>query len=238
MRAGPARVRDASAWWRRAVTSRGVLPLATTALEREDQQLGDRNSERDGNRTKARRTRSAGPRLPLRDGRLSGTDATSKGGLSQPATDARLADPFGKSHGQNISQICFRGQEFIREGFIPVRDAIEPVETKGNIGTGVDFGRSVAEARKRKGLTQGQLGKKIGLTQARVSQIEQGLFDEDNTIFKLCKVLQIGLPRDAFATDLEYEWFALGRAAMRSPEGGEILRNQMKTLEILLRHMG
>lgn len=86
-----------------------------------------------------------------------------------------------------------------------------PVGDKPNNEPSLVFGAEVEAARKRKGLTQVQLAAKVGLTQARVSQIEGGKVDASNTIFKLCRILDMVPPRSMFADDDEYEWFQAGR---------------------------
>lgn len=73
------------------------------------------------------------------------------------------------------------------------------------------FGLALKEAREAKGLTQTQVAVKLGLTQGRISQIEGGKVDVDNTIFRLCDFLDTPPPRSAFSDDDEYEWFQAGR---------------------------
>lgn len=70
--------------------------------------------------------------------------------------------------------------------------------------------------RKRQGMTQADLGRRIGADQSTIQHIESGRTDASRLVMPVCRVLGIAPPREA-RDEFEREWEELG-AALRSRE--------------------
>jgi transcriptional regulator with XRE-family HTH domain len=59
----------------------------------------------------------------------------------------------------------------------------------------MDLGRTIAELREKKGLKQGDLAERTGITQSYLSQIESNKREPNiSTLKSICKILEIPLP--------------------------------------------
>jgi transcriptional regulator with XRE-family HTH domain len=67
------------------------------------------------------------------------------------------------------------------------------------------------EARKDKGLTQGQLAAKVGCSQANISEIENGAVISSWLVVPISKLLGIAAPQTAVASESDQRWIDSGR---------------------------
>lgn len=72
-------------------------------------------------------------------------------------------------------------------------------------------------ARKEHGMTQGELGARVGVSQAMISKIETGESGGSGVILAICRVLSIPEPQH-FATDDQKHWYELGHVLRRHPD--------------------
>ena len=73
-----------------------------------------------------------------------------------------------------------------------------------------EWRKVMVRARKEHGLTQAELGKKVGVSQALISKIEDGTYESSDAIRSICDVLSIPEPA-AFANEDDRAWIQLGR---------------------------
>lgn len=71
------------------------------------------------------------------------------------------------------------------------------------------------QARATHGLTQRQLGEKVGLSQTNVSDIESGAVATSSAILAIARVLKIPPPWLALEDVLEERWLEVGRVLRR-----------------------
>lgn len=69
----------------------------------------------------------------------------------------------------------------------------------------------MVRARKEHGLSQDELGAKLGISQAMVSKIESGESRSSALVMPICRILGIP-PPEHFVDEFEKEWVRLGRA--------------------------
>jgi transcriptional regulator with XRE-family HTH domain len=77
-----------------------------------------------------------------------------------------------------------------------------------------DFARQIREARLAQDMTQATLAQRVGITQAMVSQIENGIAGSSGKLLAICRVLSLDPPQ-FLAYDDEAAWLEIGRALRR-----------------------
>lgn len=88
----------------------------------------------------------------------------------------------------------------------------------------------MVRARKAHGLTQEQLGAKVGCTQVMISKIESGESGSSTHILAICRELSIPEPQN-FADDESREWWQFGHLLrQRNPDGYAAAKQMMRTL--------
>ena len=89
---------------------------------------------------------------------------------------------------------------------------------EGEIALPPEWCAAVRTARKAAGLSQAQLGVKVGLSQAMISQIENGVAGSSAKVLAIARALDIS-PPDFMRDDLERRWLDAGRVLRaRDPE--------------------
>jgi putative transcriptional regulator len=111
-------------------------------------------------------------------------------------------------------------------GSVPVSPAHEP-----EIPTNAEWRALMRAARKRKKLSQGALGRLVGVSQAQISDIETGQSLASSVILAICRELDID-PPVVTENQLQRRWIEAGRVlAVRSPTA---FRRQLEFVEGLV----
>lgn len=107
-------------------------------------------------------------------------------------------------------------------------------DTAPEMPTNEQWRSIMIRARKEHGMTQGELGAKVGVSQAMISKIETGESAASGVILEICRVLSIPEPQH-FATDEQKHWYELGHVLRRHPEHYEaalrVLEQMAKLVE-------
>lgn len=77
------------------------------------------------------------------------------------------------------------------------------------ISTNEEWRSIMVRARKDHGLSQEQLGEKVGISQPMIAKIENGTSESSTYILRICRVLGIAAPQK-FADDWSRKWSELG----------------------------
>jgi transcriptional regulator with XRE-family HTH domain len=111
----------------------------------------------------------------------------------------------------------------------------DPNEEMPELATNEEWRGIMIRARNAHGLTQKQLGDKVGLSQVMISKLESGESSASTHVLRICRVLQIPEPVN-FATDEQKEWWQLGHVLRaRNPDQYEaalrLLRSMVDAVE-------
>lgn len=97
------------------------------------------------------------------------------------------------------------------------------------IPTTPEWRQRMRDRRIAEGLTQGQLGIAVGLTQKAISEIENGEVQSSDRIAAIAKKLHIPPPFVPIGEDVELRWLEAGRSLMSADPG--VFRNQLQMVE-------
>lgn len=98
------------------------------------------------------------------------------------------------------------------------------------LSTNEEWRGIMARARKAHGLTQEQLGAKVGLSQVMISKLESGESASSTAVLAICRELEIPEPQN-FADEDTRDWWQMGHVLrQRNPEGYEAAKRMMRTL--------
>lgn len=100
------------------------------------------------------------------------------------------------------------------------------------LATNEEWRASMLSARKDKGWTQEELGRKVGTSQNIISLIESGGVEGSQFVLPICKALRISPPM-FFEEEWQKNWYRLGRL-LREQDLGDAEAAQ-KMVEALLR---
>jgi transcriptional regulator with XRE-family HTH domain len=95
----------------------------------------------------------------------------------------------------------------------------------------------VIAARKARGWTQTDLGRRVGVGQPTISKLETGESKTSSLVHPICDVLKIQLPYALIIDDWERRWIEAGRAIRSLPGGERIYESRVKGAEDLLAAM-
>lgn len=98
------------------------------------------------------------------------------------------------------------------------------------LATNAEWRKIMVQARKDHGLTQDQLGAKVGLSQVMISKLESGESGSSTYVLRICRVLAIPQPMH-FADEQSKAWNELGHVLRhRNPEQYEATRQLIETI--------
>ena len=101
---------------------------------------------------------------------------------------------------------------FITESYKPLCShnfVADEQEHMPELATNETWRGIMARARKTHGLTQGQLGDDVGLSQVMISKLETGESESSTFILRICRRLSIAEPQH-FANERDRHWAELG----------------------------
>lgn len=154
--------------------------------------------------------------MTLRDG------GASSGGLPYPPSIGETC--FLRKGVLQAKAVTTHGQI----GFVRTEEIEQPEEPE--LSTSPLWRESMRLARKAAGMSQGQLGAAVGVSQAVISDIEKGLIKASSKVMPICRVLRIPPPLVMVDPDIERLVTAALTLRTRSPS---LFDAQLKTLETL-----
>lgn len=108
-------------------------------------------------------------------------------------------------------------------------------EEMPELATNEEWRGIMTRARKAHGMTQDELGAKVGLSQVMISKLETGESGSSTHILRICRVLDIPEPAN-FATDEQRDWWQLGhvlrsRNTEQYAAAKQLIRTMVEQLE-------
>lgn len=109
-------------------------------------------------------------------------------------------------------------------------------EDDPEIGTNEHWRGLLVRARKDHGLTQQQLGDKVGVSQVMISKIESGESSSSKLVIPICRLLSIPPPA-YFLDDWQQRWYELGHVLrFRDPDQADaairLVESMTKRLDV------
>jgi transcriptional regulator with XRE-family HTH domain len=94
---------------------------------------------------------------------------------------------------------------------------------------------AMRQARESRGISQADLGRRVGVSQNVISKIESGQQESSEFVVAICKELSIALPFALFTDDLDERWFQAGQLMRKKDE--RMFRGQVLAMEALAKSL-